>query len=600
MPLNNATDYIVQRILQKGCVPVAGAGISMSCRSNKSDMIHNVQWMTSTLKAELLRLRVERYEKQEHGLVCRKGCSTELKKANHPIDETDLGEATCFFCDVVSAANEERLANLAELYLWEFPLPDDGYESLIKLLRIDEYGDLEPSIAHKVIAKLAREGLLKEVITTNYDCNFEKAYDEIAGKSNVDVIFSLDSYRERGAVSGDVCRLKVFKLNGCAEGFHSNYKSILLTERQLQKWRNREWAADLFRDRLRSRTLFFNGFGSDEPQIHHTLQTVLDEYSDEPSNSEKHLLETPSAPIVAIFEPYPSFHQQQIVKTYAVHHRRNPIEADQLIIRHPEQGSTLPADTLWKNIFEKVFKELLIKSLTLSLSSANASFTSIVPYASTILGQTLTSIENENSKESGQIAPNWLSKLTKICSSDVEEQHPYTSLSKCLCLLNGYNDERYAPVSENTALLSELTMLFYLLHNQCHEHIKFCKIRGMKLSLVESGRETKSFYVTANPSFLIQPGIQEKFTGAIDMVLVLGNAGVYNRPVMQRHLTKDGDNLIPSTTIAIGWKHIFHTDGAVKGMQDVAEIVAHAINSPSHYYYANQPSISRRPYLEEI
>ncbi|WP_200856339.1 SIR2 family NAD-dependent protein deacylase, partial [Klebsiella pneumoniae] len=118
------------------------------------------------------------------------------------------------------------------------------------------------------------------VITTNYDCNFEKAYVELSGGSNSDVISCLDDYRKKGAEIGEdnVNRLKVFKVNGCAEKLtdttvEKRYESILLTERQLQKWRNRQWAADVFRDRLRSKSLMFVGFGSDEPQVHHTLQT---------------------------------------------------------------------------------------------------------------------------------------------------------------------------------------------------------------------------------------------------------------------------------------------------------------------------------------
>lgn len=68
----------------------------------------------------------------------------------------------------------------------------------------------------------------------------------------------------------------------------------------------------------------FVGFGSDEPQVHHTLQTVLDEYIDELENNNHDVLETHSAPIVAVYDAYPTFHQQQIVNTYALHHKKSP------------------------------------------------------------------------------------------------------------------------------------------------------------------------------------------------------------------------------------------------------------------------------------
>ena len=45
-------------------------------------------------------------------------------------------------------------------------------------------------------------------------------------------------------------------------------------ERQLQNWRERKWARDLFNDCLRSRTLVFSGFGSEEPQVRHTALQI--------------------------------------------------------------------------------------------------------------------------------------------------------------------------------------------------------------------------------------------------------------------------------------------------------------------------------------
>lgn len=126
---------------------------------------------------------------------------------------------------------------------------------MVDILKINQYQNLCPTPAHYYIAKLSREGLINEVITTNYDCNFEKAYVELSGGSNSDVISCLDDYRKKGAEIGEdnVNRLKVFKVNGCAEKLtdttvEKRYESILLTERQLQKWRNRQWAADVFRD----------------------------------------------------------------------------------------------------------------------------------------------------------------------------------------------------------------------------------------------------------------------------------------------------------------------------------------------------------------
>ncbi len=58
-------------------------------------------------------------------------------------------------------------------------------------------------------------------------------------------------------------------LNGCAKK-----SNIILTERQLQNWRENKWARDLFRVRCRTRSILFSGFGSQEPQIRHTVLQV--------------------------------------------------------------------------------------------------------------------------------------------------------------------------------------------------------------------------------------------------------------------------------------------------------------------------------------
>lgn len=287
----DAFEYAVDKILNKRCIPVAGAGISISSNHPDSgDEFHKVEWMVNTLKSRVLQKRHHRYKNIHHGAICN-NCVDELKALSLSFDDSDLSESDCFFCDIRKASKDCRLGELSELYLWEFIISDEAYKSLVELLRIAKYKDLKPTKAHIAIAKLAREGLLNEVITTNYDCNFEKAYEAISGGEHFDAIASLDDYRRNGAKNGDINRLKVYKVNGCANKLGDGsdpkeYESILLTERQLQKWRNRQWAADIFRDRLRSKSLMFTGFGSDEPQVHHTVQTVLDEYTDELNKEE--------------------------------------------------------------------------------------------------------------------------------------------------------------------------------------------------------------------------------------------------------------------------------------------------------------------------
>jgi len=217
MIARNAFDYTVNRILRRRCVPVAGAGISMTSKPSSGESVHNVKWMVDALKKELLARRFQRYNAEKHGTICDDClCSHELEALGHKITgETCKG--VCFFCDITKAASANQLGCLSELYLWEFDSLDAAYKGLVELLKIDQYRALHPTPAHYHIAKLSREGLINEVITTNYDCNFEKAYSELSGGSHSDVISCLDDYRKKGAEIGEVNRLKVFKVNGCAK-----------------------------------------------------------------------------------------------------------------------------------------------------------------------------------------------------------------------------------------------------------------------------------------------------------------------------------------------------------------------------------------------
>ena len=612
MIARNAFNYTVDRILRRRCVPVAGAGISMSSSSPSTEKVHNVKWMVNTLKKELFKLRSARYKAEDHGTICKCWCSHELEALGHKITgETCKG--VCFFCDITKAASANQLGCLSELYLWEFASLDVGYKSLVEVLKIDQYRDLCPTPAHYYIAKLSREGLINEVITTNYDCNFEKAYVELSGASNSDVISCLDDYRKKGAEIGDVNvnRLKLFKVNGCAErlvdtDFKKRYESILLTERQLQKWRNRQWAADVFRDRLRSKSLIFVGFGSDEPQIHHTLQTVLDEYTDELEDNDKEVLETHSAPIVAVFDAYPTFHQQQIVNTYALHHKKHPQGGDKLIIRHPDREQNLTADELWKSIYERVARTLIVEALKTSIQSMNASFTSVLPFSEVILHQVISTLEGTFLDDSDYCTatPTWLDSISGVISAGSADQEAYSALAASLSKLNGRQAKEYDPINENKALMSELVTLLFLFEGLLSPISEQDLEGGIALSFKHSeARFTgdKLLYLNADPSFVSSGDEVNVPIGNNHLALALGQAGAHIRPSLRRVINKDtaAGSITPKIIVTLGWQHIFHQKPYDGNKDTVAETLLDAVDSPTNYFYANQPSIKRRTYLRE-
>ncbi|ENI8047157.1 SIR2 family NAD-dependent protein deacylase [Vibrio cholerae] len=627
MKNSSSFEYIVSQILNKCCVPVAGAGVSLFSKHPSDELFHKVPWMVKKLKEELLRLRFARYCEDDHGPICSGddgtfGCLLELNVTGLKAVATNKLYSGCFFCDVVHAAKQSKLGNLAELYLWEIDKASEGdnstdpYAQLVTLLRIHEYTELVPTPTHTYISWLAREGLISEVITTNYDCNFENAYRRVGHRADADVISSLDDYRIKGALgTGLAPRLKVFKINGCATKLldgsdQKRFEKILLTERQLQQWRNRQWAADIFKDRLRSRSLFFNGFGSDEPQIHHTLQTVLDEYGDSSNKTPTGcVLDKPTAPIVAIYDPHPSFHQQQIVKTFAQMHGFHAQDGDQLILRHPTLGKTLPADTLWQAIYERVCRQLIVNALQESAFAQTASFTAIVPFASTLLSEMLSLFDEATKEDDSGIAdfstaaPAWLHPFKRSQSEPKGTSPIYAHLSRCLAVLKEPNTSvsdtnSYISINENRALMSELMLLIYLLFQHLGSGLTCCAKRGLGFEIVyENRQDKKSLFVSANPSFPLSSVQTDAAGGATDLIILLGQAGSFMQPQMYRMSFVSEGTIKPSTAMTLGWRHIFH-DGKLNTIDAVRERLRDVARTPSNYYYQNQPSLNRRTFLK--
>jgi SIR2-like domain len=150
------------------------------------------------------------------------------------------------------------------------------------------------------LAYLAREGLITEIITTNWDCGIEHAFGrsfgwnrESAAGEALAVIRNLYQYRTGGGrrYTRDAHYrpiLHLYKINGCAQEYGNYLQAIgtihqtdpsfepgvaqrlVLTERQLQTFRSEYWARDLFQDRRRTHALLLCGFGSEEPQVRHT------------------------------------------------------------------------------------------------------------------------------------------------------------------------------------------------------------------------------------------------------------------------------------------------------------------------------------------
>ena len=311
--LFNRLKRLQSRLCDMRVIPFLGAGVSQKAsHSEDGDFKPTVQYMKDKL--------YKRFKKEFKGESPNNGGNNEdilLNKLDKLIDS--------------SKDNLDRISEVCEWLL--------GHEEVCNTIEIDKFAGLKPLPAHRFLAYLAREGLITEIITTNYDCCIENAFINTFGPSRINegrdahvCITDLAEYRKYGGrrftrSSPRRSILHIFKINGCAgrytaEGLHER---IILTERQLQSFRNENWAKDLFRDRARSHTLVFSGFGSEEPQVRHTALNIIREFraiSSSPHNSltPEEISELPNAPFIASCA-HLSFTQMQILDAFMTAHK---------------------------------------------------------------------------------------------------------------------------------------------------------------------------------------------------------------------------------------------------------------------------------------
>ncbi|NLU51214.1 MAG: hypothetical protein GXX09_12615 [Syntrophomonadaceae bacterium] len=372
-------ERFIRRLLEGRVIPFLGAGISLEAK-HEDGTAGLAQ--TSGLIDKLARAIYRSYKKGD----------SYQKKWGRWCCRTTFSRST------LTSLKNAPLDNLCEMYAWL--KGNDGQQSLVReVLEIPKFEGLLPTPAHHYIAFLAREGLIDEIITTNYDTCMEKAYEQTFEHHNENpacVITDLISYRQKSGktyVEDGQSRLrclKIYKINGCATQAKDDPEKILLTERQLQDWGERQWARELFRERLRSRSLIFSGFGSDEPQVRHTVLQVVEEFGSKYADDGEHssqqtdrqdnqsttkcsCWDLPNAPFIAAFEPHLSFNQMQILHAYAKAHS-DALEYDKLYqnvfcgkdtyLFNPVKSKVeeLPANLFWKRVYQATFWKLLRRS----------------------------------------------------------------------------------------------------------------------------------------------------------------------------------------------------------------------------------------------
>jgi hypothetical protein len=189
-----------------------------------------------------------------------------------------------------------------------------GQVAVVKAIGVDDtalWPDVENISEHfclyRVLSRLAREELFKEVIGFNYDCANEAGLKQegyqlspktTAGRKFpdhatviADRVTLYDPPRE-GA-------LTYYKAHGCAHRFRElaltdetkAAETIIICKDQLTHWRDDLWMRERLRDRARGHLLLLIGFAAQDGAVHAELKTVLDEiYKELPAEGKPRLV----------------------------------------------------------------------------------------------------------------------------------------------------------------------------------------------------------------------------------------------------------------------------------------------------------------------
>ena len=393
-------DRLVDRVFNGGVVPLLGAGVSMNA-GGVSDFSPKLPAMSAALREKL-------QECFDRGSLCGQQAAPYrailLKRnSSETVSSTEQDTSVARGDGADQGVNAERSDNdgdaggvidkdVAFEWLAESCYRIFGQQALCETLRIEAFARLQPTNAHRYIALICREGLIGEVITTNYDTCLEQALKGTFPRLGNDldtgfcqVITTLEEYRRFGGLRWRdnplraTPMLRLYKVNGCAKWYKDNpseaASSILLTERQLQSHYTNPWKEDLLRDRCRSHNLLLSGFGSEEPQVRHLLVRLHGEFSGGegiPSSGRgreaelEEVLRRPNAPFIAAYTQA-NFAHRQLMDVYL---EANGVPRAECVddnifdgddaerFSEGTQRGKLSADLFWEVVYQAVFKRL--------------------------------------------------------------------------------------------------------------------------------------------------------------------------------------------------------------------------------------------------
>ena len=291
---------------QEGCVWFVGAGLPIPSQLPGVREVTLTMLRNAALGPAPLEQRRNRYEVVKRALLGNYPDSTELSEQNDDVGIQQELDRVCQLSRerpgpgrphwIDQLVHLGRVADVLHRTATDDP-PGQRDVELAALIGLDKATDWEkePSVAHHLLAMLIMEGLVMQIITTNYDDQIERACNRIGVP--IQVVHDRTDYRSRGDGRGET-RPALFKIHGCRSHYlaarqedehnHSaeTWKTLVarsgalvITDRQLQHWRDSRWAwaRDLFQDLLRWRPFLFVGFSASDPVLQGTLNAVAEE-----------------------------------------------------------------------------------------------------------------------------------------------------------------------------------------------------------------------------------------------------------------------------------------------------------------------------------
>ena len=139
----------------------------------------------------------------------------------------------------------ESLEDIAER-LWR----DGGWQEFARSLPLDDWRARPCNRSHEVVAELCKEGLVRSILTTNWDVLIESALAQV--RQPYSLVLRANSLATEALDS-----VTVIKLHGCIN--HADLMRATRTHVENTDWID-EWARALFENVLRMHSLLFVGY----------------------------------------------------------------------------------------------------------------------------------------------------------------------------------------------------------------------------------------------------------------------------------------------------------------------------------------------------